>query len=403
MKRRFLGIFFLFFLLLGVTVSAYQSRPAAGPWSQLLPLISRVDSDTLKVQLEPFTSGVQDPTVITHAGDERIFITTKLGLIVIVDQQGNLSQAPFLDITDRVNAIEAEMGLLGLAFHPEYADNGRFFVYYSNLDGDSVISTFLVDPLDADQALIESEEVILTVEQPTIYHKAGALAFGPDDGYLYVALGEGGRSNNGQLRSTLLGKILRLDVDGSGPYTIPPDNPFVGDPETLDEIWALGLRNPWRISFDRETGDLFIADVGEKQREEINVQSGTGGGGRNYGWACYEGSALYAIGECSSEEDYIFPIHEYAHDTGGCSVIGGYVYRGARYPSMVGYYFFSDFCSSIFWTLSEDAQGNWHAAPVGERPGTWPTTFGEDVNGELYVGGYFVSDIIYHIKPVEAP
>jgi glucose/arabinose dehydrogenase len=300
---------------------------------------------------------------------------------------GALLPTPFLDISGQVSN-GSEQGLLGLAFDPQYASNGRFVVNYTNPAGDTRISTFRVSAGNADVADPASEHVILAVAQPYPNHNGGQVAFGPD-GYLYIGLGDGGSSgdpqHHAQDRSELLGSMLRvaISVDGTG-YTVPADNPFVGQSGVRGEIWSYGLRNPWRFSFDRATGDLYIADVGESRYEEIDVTARTAGGGQNYGWNVMEGKHCYGTASCD-QTGLVQPALEYDHGQ-GCSVSGGYVYRGTAVPALAGTYLYSDFCQgwvrSFRWqngTASD--QRDWPAL----RPGGSVPSFGEDSAGELYV------------------
>ncbi|GAB4469158.1 MAG: hypothetical protein Kow00124_04120 [Anaerolineae bacterium] len=292
-------------------------------------------------------------------------------------------EQPFLDLTDRVNSASYEQGLLGIAFHPDYAANGRFFVHYTGSRGEGVIARFSVTG-DPDVADPSSEEIVLQVAQPAPNHNGGHIAFGPD-GYLYIGLGDGGaagdRFRNGQNLQTLLGSMLRIDVDEL-PYTIPPDNPFLADTAALDEIWAYGLRNPWGFSFDRLTGDLYIGDVGQNVYEEINFQPASSAGGENYGWPITEGFHCYDAASCDTA-GLVMPVAEYDHSQ-GCSVTGGVVYRGSQFPEMGGVYFFGDFCSGIIWGLARDASGAWQVAEL-TRSGLQISAFGEDESGEVYV------------------
>jgi hypothetical protein len=266
------------------------------------------------------------------------------------------------------------------------------------------ISRFEVSAGNADIADPTSEVSILQVSQPVTNHNAGDLAFGPD-GYLYIPLGDGGGAGDPNDRaqdgSLLLGKMLRIDVDGGDPYSIPPDNPFVGNPEVLDEIWAIGFRNPWRFSFDRETGDMYIADVGQSSREEVDFQPFDSGGGENYGWRCYEGSLEYNTDGCLAAENYVFPVTEYGHDQ-GCSIAGGFVYRGKAFPRLEGSYSYGDFCSGNFWTLSPDGAGGWMSDLIGAFPISF-STFGEDADGEIYAADYAGGTIYLLGTPVIEP
>ncbi|HRW76953.1 MAG TPA: PQQ-dependent sugar dehydrogenase, partial [Saprospiraceae bacterium] len=315
------------------------------------------------ILLEPVANGFSLPVDIKHAGDDRLYIVEKGGRIRISDLQGNVLATPFLDIDPIVNSGANERGLLGLAFHPDYASNGHFFVNYTGNDGDTRISRFTRSTADPDQADPMSELVLLVVDQPFSNHNAGDLAFGPD-GYLYVGLGDGGSGgdpgNRSQNPKEFLGKMLRLDVDGGTPYAIPTDNPFAGSAETLPEIWSLGLRNPWRISFDRMTGDLWIGDVGQDQWEEVDMEPAGSPGGLNYGWRCYEGFVPFNTSGCGPANSYVPPVHVYQNTNAiGCSITGGYVYRGSKHPTLYGKYIYTDYCTGIFWSLEPDGQGGW--------------------------------------------
>ena len=330
--------------------------------------------------------GLVRPVYAGHAGDGsgRLFVIEKEGRIRIVTD-GQLSPDPFLDISAIVNSRANERGLLGLAFHPNYASNGRFFVFYTDGRGATVVAEYRVssDPNRADPA---SAQVLLTQTQPFANHNGGMLAFG-SDGMLYVALGDGGSAGdpqgNGQRQDTLLGKLLRLDVGEPGVYRVPPDNPFVGVSGARAEIWAYGLRNPWRFSFDRATGDLYIADVGQNSFEEIDFAAASSPGGENYGWKVMEGLSCFQPGPDCDSPRFTPPIAVYGRDE-GCSVTGGYVYRGAAHPALVGAYVFGDYCSGLVWTLRRDADGAWRMTPQGEVDARI-TSFGEDEAGEIYI------------------
>ncbi|MBD3162557.1 MAG: glucose dehydrogenase [Candidatus Eisenbacteria bacterium] len=295
-------------------------------------------------------------------GDDRLFIVEQRGVIKIL-QDGEVLETPFLDIDDRVTNISGndERGLLGLAFHPDYAENGEFFLNYTNNSSNTVIARYLVSPDDPNLALPDSEEILLTINQPYSNHNGGTLLFSPIDGTLFIGMGDGGSGgdpgNRAQRLDTLLGKMLRIDVDGAFPYEIPPDNPFVGE-EGLDEIWSYGLRNPYRWSFDRATGDLYIGDVGQGDWEEVDFEPAADEGGRNYGWRRMEGNHCYNPPEDCNDGSLILPIHEYSHggDPFRCSITGGSVYRGAAIPSLQGTYFFADFCSDQIWSFRYDGE-----------------------------------------------
>ena len=345
-----------------------------------------VDPSLVTIALQLVAAGLQRPVSVRSSGDGsgRLFVVEQPGRIRIID--GNVLQStPFLDIANRVRDTANEQGLLGLAFHPEYARNGRFFVNYTDLSGDTVVAEYTRSESDINMSDPSSEAIIMTIQQPYSNHNGGDLAFGPD-GYLWISTGDGGSGGdpqgNAQNPETLLGKLLRVDIDKGLTYTIPSDNPFVDDPEVRDEIWALGLRNPWRFSFDRLNGNLFIGDVGQRSWEEIDFEARTDPGGRNYGWNTMEGSHCYESSSCSTE-GLTLPAAEYGHAQ-GCSVTGGYVYRGTRFPALRGLYLYGDFCSGTVWGLGSEGPGNWNAAVVGQT-GLSISGFGEDESGELYL------------------
>ncbi len=349
-----------------------------------------------QVALVPFANGLSSPVDIKHAGDSRLFVVEQGGYIRIVQSNGTVLGTPFLDINTQVST-GGEQGLLGLAFHPNYASNGFFYVNYTDTSGDTHVARFQVSG-NPDIANAASELTILTVAQPFSNHNGGDLAFGPD-GYLYIAMGDGGAANDPGDRSQnpaeMLGKMLRIDVDSGSPYAIPPSNPFVGPDGILDEIWAIGLRNPWRFSFDRSTGDLFIGDVGQGSFEEVDFQPASSTGGENYGWRCYEGNSAFNLTGCGPIGDYTFPIHDYSH-ADGCSISGGFIYRGAQFPALDGHYFFADYCSGHLWSLSPDGIGGWDLNDFGTQ-GINFSAFGEDSAGELYAADISGGDI-YRIQ-----
>ena len=348
-----------------------------------------------QINTNPFSSVVS----ITNCGDDRLFIVEQPGRIFIMNKNGQRVTPAFLDISTRVQS-GGERGLLGLAFHPNYAENGQFFVNYTRTGGGaSVIARFKVDPANPNRALADSEEVLFTVNQPFTNHNGGDIRFG-QDGFLYISLGDGGSGgdpqNLSQNRQTLLGKLLRIDVSSEETgYTIPPTNPFANEDETLDEIWALGLRNAWRFSFDRATGDLWIADVGQNALEEINFTPASSTGGENYGWRCYEGTRPFNLNGCLDASNYTFPLFEYSHNQGDRSVTGGFVYRGNAYPALQGNYLFADFVSSRFFRLKR-TETELESEVIGVLGLPSPSTFGEDNEGELYVASYF-NGLIYQV------
>lgn len=341
-----------------------------------------------------FIDSVNDIVDIQNAGDDRLFLLQKSGVVYIC-QDGILLSPPFLDISNQTND-SGERGLLGMAFHPDYETNGFVFVNYTNLSNDTRICRFTVSSSDPNVLNQSSEVLILEVDQPYNNHNGGQIQFGPD-GYLYIGMGDGGSGgdpdNYGQNTSSLLGKMLRIDIDNAFPYAIPSDNPFVSDPSVLDEIYAIGLRNPWRFSFDAETNDMIIADVGQGDWEEIDVIPAGSGGGQNFGWRCYEGNEVYNSTNCGPANDYDAPIFEYPHNggSGGFSVTGGYVYRGCEYPSMYGQYIFADYVTGNWWMMDPATGATQFFADVLEDV----ATYGFNQHGDL-----FVSDLnnVYKVK-----
>jgi glucose/arabinose dehydrogenase len=380
------------------SASRYRSSKVAAI-SRSRPGEARLAQISLRVK--PFITGLTEPTQLTYApdGSGRVYITEQAGLIRVADATGRLYPQPFLDIRSLVLA-GGERGLLSVAFHPDYARNGLFFITYTNRSGSTVLTRYQMsgDPLRADPA---SATTLLVIPQLGGEHHGGQVMFGPD-GYLYMSVGDGGLGTgavNGQKLDTLLGKILRLDVDHTSvghAYGIPPTNPFVGEPHARGEIWDYGLRNPWRFSFDRATGDLYIGAVGGSLFESIDFQSHASRGGANFGWDAYEGN-LCEQADCSLSH-FVRPIVTYPHQGGLCAVMGGYVYRGARYPTLDGIYLYADYCTGrIFGLVAADA--------VPGQPSTTRqvgglnsliTAFGEDASGEVYVLGY-QSGVAYQV------
>ena len=351
------------------------------------------------VGLQEVVSGLSFPLYLTAppADLARLFVVEKTGGIRIV-KDGVLLPDPFLDLSAQVSS-GSEQGLLGLAFDPDYATTGRFVVHHTDLAGNTALVRFQVSA-DPDRADPASGQVILTASQPYANHNGGQVTFGPD-GFLYLGLGDGGSAgdpeNRGQDLSELLGSILRIDLRTGDPYTVPADNPFVGQPNARPEVWSYGLRNPWRFSFDRANGDLYIADVGESQFEEIDVSPVAEGSGKgvNYGWSIMEGAHCFHGAGCD-QSGLTLPVLEYNHNH-GCSVTGGYVYRGSAIPAVQGHYFYSDLCQG--WVRSFR-----YAGGVATEETSWPTlstggtivSFGEDAAGEMYIleAGGRVSKIV---------
>lgn len=362
-----------------------------------------------KLRLTRITGGFERPLYVTHAGDgsNRLFIVEQGGRIWI-GREGEKSDRPFLDVShlispEALTGEYTERGLLGLAFHPRFADNGSFFVHYTDTNGDTVVARYQISAQSPDIADAASALVIFQLRQPTNIHNGGHLAFGPD-GYLYIALGDGGPQSDplgvGQNRRNLLASILRIDIDSASPYAIPADNPFVGDDGARDEIWSYGFRNPWRFSFDRATGDMYIGDVGYGKWEEVNFQPAASAGGENYGWNVWEGNEEFAGGEAPN---YAPPFFVYGHSH-GCSVTGGYVYRGAAIEELRGVYLFGDFCSGRIWASWRDHGLNWRVIEL-MNVSAQISSFGEDEAGELYMvdfanGALFRIDAIASVADI---
>ncbi len=351
--------------------------------------------------VEVIATGLHQPTVVTApAGDLRLFVVERQGVIRVVDEAGRLLEDAFLDLRDRVGANGIEQGLLGLAFHPEYSSNGRFFVYYTDAGGRRQLSEFALSD-DPNRGDGDSEIVLIELEQPPdstdIRHYAGALTFGPE-GHLYVSLGDGADARNqGQNPDTMFGTIVRLDVDAGDPYAIPADNPFV-DGGGAAEVWAYGLRNPWRFAIDAQERLMYIADVGQQRWEEVNVVGLDEGAGSNFGWFTTEGAHCFSPSECDMT-GLVLPVLEYNHDE-GCSITGGYVYRGEAIPELDGHYFYADWCG--LWvrsfryengTVTEEQDWSDDLTEAGQV-----NTFGLDGAGEMYIANF--EGTVMRIVPV---
>ncbi|HMT30394.1 MAG TPA: PQQ-dependent sugar dehydrogenase [Bacteroidia bacterium] len=366
----------------------------------LISTINITSAQTVAVKLVEVTSGFTSPVGMATPddGSNRLFVFEQGGKIKIV-KNGKLLDEPFMDVSARLDGLNiaySEKGLLGMAFHPDYKTNGRFFLYYSaplkqsGFDHKSVVAEYKVSPENPDAASMK-EEVIMEINQPESNHNGGMLLFGPD-GFLYIGLGDGGGANdehgsngNGQNLNTLLGKILRIDVNGKKPYEIPTDNPFVGKENCKPEIYAYGLRNPWRFSFDKATGKLFCGDVGQNKYEEINIIKKGG----NYGWRVMEGYHCFNPSTNCDKSGLELPIDEYDHDT-GISICGGYMYRGTSYPSLHGYYFFADWNGKLF-CLKQQTDGTWkrfepniNGSKSNKTDGK-VNSMGIDDNGDIYI------------------
>jgi glucose/arabinose dehydrogenase len=347
------------------------------------PQIPPTATQPAALQWVQVVGGLLRPVGLVDAGGGRLLVLEQRGTIRVI-QDGALLSTPFLDITNQVGSRGNEQGLLGIALHPDFKSNGYFFVNYTDLNGNTVIARFTVSS-NHDQADPNSEKILLHVQQPFPNHNGGSMMFGPD-GYLYMGLGDGGSERDplliGQKLSTLLGKLLRIDVDHGDPYAIPADNPFAKG-GGLPEIWAYGLRNPWRFSFDQATGDLYIGDVGQDLYEEIDYLPAGTPGGTNFGWSYREGFHPYQ-GTPPSGLKLVDPIWEYSHAEGGCAVTGGFVYRGNAVPSLDGVYLFGDYCSGKVWGLQKDASGSWQNRMLFQT-GLNISSFGEDQAGNLYL------------------
>ena len=384
---------------LQTALSLFLVIPASGCGSQFETETPDLPVGPVPVALTTVVSGLGSPLYLTTpAGDPRLFIVEKGGTIRIV-QDGALLPTPFLDLSAKVST-GGEQGLLGLAFDPQYGSNGRFVVHYTDVAGDTQVSWFRVsqDPNVADAA---SELTILRADQPFANHNGGQVLFGPD-GYLYVMLGDGGSSgdpgNRAQSLADLLGSILRIQPLEAGGYSVPADNPFADTPGALPEIWSYGLRNPWRVDFDPATGDLYIADVGQGNWEEVDVSPAAGGAGRgvNFGWRIMEGPDCFGTSSCD-QTGLELPVVSYGHDR-GCSITGGFVYRGSGIPALQGHYFYSDYCTGFVrsFRLEDGAAVDQYSWP-SLQPGVGVLSFGRDATGELYLLGS--NGVVYRIAP----
>lgn len=333
------------------------------------------------ITLEEFATGFTAPVEMVNANDARMFVVQQNGIIKILQANGTVNSTNFLNISSKIT-YGGERGLLGLAFHPQYPTNGYFFIYYNDTSGNITVARYTRSSTNPDVADPSTEKIILNVPKPFDNHNGGSIHFAPD-GYLWVVTGDGGSggdpNNNAQNKNSLLGKLLRLDINATGAYNIPPGNPFVGI-DGADEVWAYGLRNAWKFNFDTVSGNVMIADVGQGQIEEINRMPLTQPG-INYGWRCYEGNNAYNTTGCAAQSTMTFPVAAYDHSGGKCSITGGYVYRGTQYPALQGRYFFADYCSTQIGSLNPDDSITWSAASTGNNF----STFGVNNQNELFV------------------
>ncbi|WP_294203688.1 PQQ-dependent sugar dehydrogenase [uncultured Chryseobacterium sp.] len=333
------------------------------------------------ITLEEFATGFTAPVEMVNANDARMLVVQQNGIIKILQANGTVNSTNFLNISSKIT-YGGERGLLGLAFHPQYPTNGYFFVYYNDTSGNITVARYTRSSTNPDVADPSTEKIILNVPKPFDNHNGGSIHFAPD-GYLWVVTGDGGSggdpNNNAQNKNSLLGKLLRLDINATGAYNIPPGNPFVGI-DGADEVWAYGLRNAWKFNFDTVSGNVMIADVGQGQIEEINRMPLTQPG-INYGWRCYEGNSAYNTTGCAAQSTMTFPVAAYDHSGGKCSITGGYVYRGTQYPALQGRYFFADYCSTQIGSLNPDDSITWSAASTGNNF----STFGVNNQNELFV------------------
>jgi glucose/arabinose dehydrogenase len=380
-----------FTLILALLLIAVAGVGAQDDEAETVPDETRFDP--ADYQWTQVVAGLDNPILLTNAGDGtgRMFAVEQNGFVLLLED-GTYNPEPFLDVTEAlprtvIQGRYSEQGLLGMAFHPEFATNGEFFIAYTKQDGGLVVARFNVLEDDPNRADPESGQEVLVLDEPFDNHNAGMLAFGPD-GYLYVAIGDGGGSgdplNNGQKADNLYSSIIRIDIDQE-PYAIPEDNPFLDDDRFAPEIWVMGLRNPWRFSFDRENGDMYIADVGQERFEEISFVPGDVNGGLNFGWATYEGNEIFKA-EIEPVTDVTPPIIAYDHSF-GCSVTGGYAYRGEALAELDGVYIYGDYCNGNIWFAYQDEDGEWQDDLM------WMSeyvisSFGEDEAGEVYLVDY---------------
>ncbi len=343
-------------------------------------------SHVCAVNLELIAQDLDSPILLTHANSSEHFLVEKTGKVFIYDAEFE-SRNLFLDVSSIITSRGSEQGLLSIAFHPNFSENGYLFIFYTAKNGDNTLARLTLNPSSFKQQSLASLEILIAQEDPASNHNGGMLAFG-HDGYLYLGIGDGGSGgdpwNNAQNLETYLGKMLRINVNQAKGYTVPQDNPFVKEDNVLPEIWSYGLRNPWRHSFDRDTGDIWIADVGQNKWEEIHWGSFDSTGGENYGWRIMEGNHCFLPKKDCESEGLVKPVAEYSHKK-GCSITGGYVYRGEEIKALVGKYLFGDFCNGTIWVIDKE---NKFSMDKLFDTGIRISSFGEDVSGEIYVLDY---------------
>ncbi len=391
----------LFLILLSVTMLFRRSTLGQNNHTLYLPIISNPFPEPT-IDIEIVLRGLSDiHTDIETSAAGDVYIATHTGIVSRIKSDGTLESPPFLDISSAVETDRSELGFYDVAFHPDYATNQYFYVSYFHRDPTTEraylrVSRFVA--IDETMADRNSETIILEIEQFSKHHKGGTLIFSPINGYLFIAVGDDADGLYSQDEASLKGKILRIDVDSADPYAIPPDNPFVGNPEVQDEIWAMGLRNPWAIYIDPVSGDFYIPDVGLSAMEELNFQPHDDGGGQNYGWPCLEGTRPFVTSACDASDTLTAPVHTYTHANDRCSIAGGLVYHGDELPELQGKYLFADFCTYEIFTLERIAT-DWQVERIGFGR-RFITKFGTDADGEILLA-YFVHDIIDKIVPIE--
>ena len=369
-----------------------------------LSAISSLAQPPVSIQLQLVNGGLTEPVALASAGDDRLFVVERVGRIQILEPTGNWAAAPFMNITSRVLSTDGEQGLLGLVFHPDYASNGYFYVNYVTGSGNGTtrISRFSVtaDPNVADP---NSEVILYSIAQPYTNHNGGDLHFGPD-GYLYIALGDGGGAGDPQNRAQNLtvafGKMLRINVNSGSPYSVPSSNPYFSTGGgVLPEIFMSGLRNPWRFGIDPVNGDIWIGDVGQAVWEEIDFWPGGDNSGPNFGWRCHEGNATYNTTGCGAIANYDFPVAVHAQSTGYCAIVGGRVYHGQNFQRLQGRYIYTDWCSGVFTSLAPNGAGGWVPGTMLSSGVMGYAAIGDAANGELYVCNQQNGDVMRIIDP----